>query len=100
MHRGTLVALRYARTLSQDITVVHVSIDPVDAERVRRKWEFWGEGVRLVILESPYRLLMEPLLQYIDKVYAQCQPNEIITVVVPEFVPNGAGRTCCTRRRP
>ena len=54
---------------------------------MRRKWEFWGEGVRLVILELPYRLLVEPLLQYIDKVYAQRQPNEIILVVVPEFVP-------------
>ena len=87
VHRGTLAALRYARTLSQDITVVHVSIDPANAEKVRGKWEFWGEGVRLVILESPYRLLMEPLLQYIDRVYANCQPNEVITVVVPEFVP-------------
>ena len=79
VHRGTLTALRYARTLSQDITVVHVSIDSADAEKVRRKWEFWGEGVRLVIFESPYRLLVEPLLQYIDKVDAQRQPNEIIT---------------------
>ncbi len=87
VHRGTLAALRYARTLSHDITVVHVSIDPASAERVRHKWEFWGEGVRLVILESPYRLLMEPLLQYIDRIYENCQPNEIITVVVPEFVP-------------
>jgi amino acid transporter len=87
VHRGTLAALRYARTLSKDITVVHVSIDPAGAEKVRHKWEFWGEGVRLVILESPYRLLMEPLLQYIDRIYANCQPNEVITVVVPEFVP-------------
>ena len=87
VHRGTLAALRYARTLSPDVTVVHVSIDPDDAAKVRRKWEFWGEGVRLVILESPYRLLVEPLLQYIDQIDAQRQPNEIITVVVPEFVP-------------
>jgi amino acid transporter len=87
VHRGTLAALRYARTLSQDVTVVHVSIDPANAEKVRNKWEFWGDGVRLVILESPYRLLMEPLLQYIDRIYANCQPNEVITVVVPEFVP-------------
>lgn len=87
VHRGTLAALRYARTLSKDVTVVHVSVDPADANKVRRKWEYWGEGVRLVILESPYRLLMEPLLQYIDQVYAQSQPNEVITVVVPEFVP-------------
>ena len=87
VHRGTLTALRYACTLSKDITVVHVSVDSADAEKVRRKWEYWGEGVRLVILESPYRLLVEPLLQYIDKVDAQRQPNEIIMVVVPEFVP-------------
>ena len=93
VHRGTLAALRYARTLSQDITVVHVSIDPADAEKVRRKWEFWGEGVRLVILESPYRLFVEPLLQYIDLIDAQRQPNEVITVIVPEFVPKRRWQT-------
>ena len=87
VHRGTLLALRYARTLSKDITAVHVSTDPQDAERVRARWTQWGEGVRLVILDSPYRQLLEPLLQYIDKIYSQCQPNEIITVVVAEFVP-------------
>ncbi len=87
VHQGTLAALRYAHTLSRDITAVHVSIDPAEAEKVRRKWEIWGDGVRLVILDSPYRQLMEPLLQYIDKVDAQRHPNEMITVVVPEFVP-------------
>lgn len=90
VHRGALLALRYARTLSKDITAVHVSTDPEDAERVRARWTQWGEGVRLVILDSPYRQLMEPLLQYIDKIYEQCQPNEIITVVVAEFVPEHA----------
>lgn len=86
VHRGTLTALRYARTLSDDITAVHVSIDPDEAEKIRRKWEVWGDGVRLVILESPYRLYIEPLLEYIDEVHSQRQPNEVITVVVPEFV--------------
>lgn len=86
VHRGTLAALRYARTLSDDITAVHVSIDPEEAEKVRRKWEVWGDGVRLVVLESPYRLYIEPLLEYIDEVHRQRQPNEVITVVVPEFV--------------
>ncbi len=87
VHRGTVSALRYARTLSDDVTAVHVSVDPVESEKVRRKWEMWGEGVRLVILDSPYRLLMEPLLQYIDMLDDQRQPHEVITVVVPEFVP-------------
>jgi hypothetical protein len=47
----------------------------------------WGNGVRLVILDSPYRLLLEPLLTYIDELDARRQPNEIITIVVPHFVP-------------
>jgi amino acid transporter len=87
VHRGTLEALRYARSLSDDITAVHVSIDPAEAEAVRQKWELWGGGSRLVILESPYRLLFEPLLQYVAEIAAQRQPNETITIVVPQFVP-------------
>lgn len=87
VHRGSLAALRYARSLSDDITAVYVSMDPSEAEKVRRKWETWGEGVRLVILDSPYRLLLEPLLEYIEEVSEQRQPNEIITIVVPQFIP-------------
>jgi hypothetical protein len=79
--------LRYARSLSDDITAVHVSIDAAEAEAVRQKWDLWGGGVRLVILDSPYRLLLEPLLQYIGDIAAYRQPNETITIVVPQFVP-------------
>jgi amino acid transporter len=87
IHRGSLAALNYARGLSEDITVVHVSVDPEETERMRQKWDMWGEGVRLVILDSPYRLLIEPLLDYIDEIAAQRQQNEVITIVVPSFVP-------------
>ncbi len=87
VHRGSLLALRYARTLSNDVTAVHVAIDPVETEKLEKKWEIWGEGVRLVILNSPYRLLLEPLIDYIEEVARQRQPNDTITVVVPQFVP-------------
>jgi amino acid transporter len=87
VHRGTLAALHYARSLSDDVTAVHVPTDPAEGETVRRKWETWGDGVRLVMLESPYRLFFEPLLEYIEEVAAHRQPNEVITVVVPQFVP-------------
>ncbi|HNT23254.1 MAG TPA: APC family permease [Anaerolineales bacterium] len=86
VHRGTLAALRYALTLSDDITAVHVSMDPAEAEKVKQKWETWGDGLRLVMLDSPYRLLAEPLLEYIEDVAEKRQPNEIITIVVPQFV--------------
>jgi len=93
VHRGTLAALRYARTLSDDITAVHVSIDPLEAEKLKEKWETWGDGIRLVILESPYRLFLEPMLEYIDEIDAQRQPNDIITVVVPQFVTTNLVKT-------
>jgi amino acid transporter len=87
VHRGTLAALRYARTLSDDITAVHVSIDLEESARIQQKWEIWGDGHRLVILDSPFRTFMEPLLEYIDEIDNLKQPKEVITIVVPEFVP-------------
>ncbi len=87
VHRGTLEALRYARSLSDDITAVYVSIEPAGAQKLKDRWEGWGQGVRLVILDSPYRLLLEPILEYIEKILSQRQPNELLTIVVPQFVP-------------
>ena len=47
VHRGSLAALAFARALSDDVTAVYVSIDPVEAEKVRLKWETWGGGVQI-----------------------------------------------------
>jgi amino acid transporter len=88
VHRGTVQALRYARALSDDVTAVYVSTEGAATEAVERKWGQWGSGVRLVILRSPYRLLLEPLLAYIQEIADQRQPNEVITIVVPQFVPH------------
>lgn len=87
VHQGALAALRYARMLSDDITAVHVSMEPAETEKLRKKWETWGRGTRLVIVDSPYRLFLEPLLDYIGEILASRQPNETITIVVPQFVP-------------
>jgi hypothetical protein len=87
VHQGTLAALRYARMLSDDITAIHISMEPADTEKVRRKWETWGRGTRLVIVDSPYRLFLEPLLGYINEILASRQSNETITIVVPHFLP-------------
>jgi hypothetical protein len=87
VHQGTLKALRYARALSDDVTAVHVSMDEAEAEKIKDKWDVWGEGIRLVILDSPYRLLLEPLLGYIETLTSQGPSNDLITIVVPQFVP-------------
>ena len=87
IHRGVVAGLTYARALSEDVTAVYVSTDPALTEAVEKKWGLWGGGVRLVVVNSPYRLLVEPLVDYIRQVAARRQPNEVITVVVPQFVP-------------
>jgi hypothetical protein len=68
------------------VTAVHVKIEPEESEKVRRKWETWGEGTRMVMLDSPYRLFLEPLLRYIADIAQQRQAGETLTIVVPEFV--------------
>jgi amino acid transporter len=90
VHQGTLEGLRYARLLSDDVTAVHVSLEPAETEKVQKKWLIWGEGTRLVVLDSPYRLFIEPLLKYLQGVIDVRQPNETITIVVPQFIPTKA----------
>jgi hypothetical protein len=88
VHAGTLQALHYARSVSDDVTAVYVAVEPAEEKRIRQKWEKWGDGTRLHVIESPYRLLYEPLLDYIQSIARLRQRNEIITVIVPQFVPN------------
>ncbi len=90
IHQRTLEGLRYAKLLSDDVTAVHVSIDPGETEKIQKKWKTWGEGTRLVILDSPFRLFIEPLLKYIKEIIDNRQPNETITIVVPQFIPSKA----------
>jgi amino acid transporter len=98
VHNGTLKALKFAETLSDDITVVHISIDPAESAKVEGKWKIWGDSVRLVVLNSPYRLFLEPFLEYVDQISKVAQPNEVITIVVPQFIPkNGLTKFLHTR---
>jgi amino acid transporter len=87
IHHGTLEALDYALSLSRDVTVVHISIDPEQTEKVRQKWSWWGKGVRLVVIDSPYRTFLEPFLEYVNEITTVLQPNERLTIVVPQFIP-------------
>jgi amino acid transporter len=87
IHQGTLEALDYALSLSPDVTVVHISIDPDQTEKLKHKWSWWGKGVRLVVIESPYRTFLEPFLEYVSELCDVLQPNERLTIVVPQFVP-------------
>jgi len=85
IQRAVVKALRYGRSLSPDVRAVYVDIDPAATAALHRQWTEWGQGVPLVVLPSPYRSLMEPLLEYLETVMA-ARPGPV-TVVLPEFVP-------------
>ena len=86
LQRAVVKALRYARTLSPDVRAVYVEIDAATTEGIRDQWSEWGQGVDLIELKSPYRSLMEPLLEYIEQVQDE-DPRGYVTVILPEFVP-------------
>jgi amino acid transporter len=87
IQRAVVKALQYARTLSSDVRAIYVEIDPSATASLREQWATWGQGVELVVLTSPFRSLMEPLLEYIE-VAQRSDPDGYVTVILPEFVPH------------
>jgi len=87
MHRGVYQALRYARSISNDVTAVYVEITPGAADRLREQWKTWGQGVPLVVVPSPYRSIVGPLLEYLDRVDREHDDGQLASIILPEFVP-------------
>lgn len=85
LNRGTIPALEYAKTISDNVEAVHVRLNPAGTERLQKSWNEWGCGIPLTILDSPYRSLVEPLLDYVDVVEARYD-HDLVTIIVPEFV--------------
>jgi amino acid transporter len=86
VNRAVIMALDYARQRGHDLRAVYVDMDPDETLRVKEQWEKWGADVPLVILPSPYRTFLGPLLKYIETV-RQEHPGGWVTVVLPEVIP-------------
>jgi len=86
IQRAVVEALRYAETLSDDVRAVYVDVDAKATAQIQREWPTWGGHVQLVVLESPFRSLMEPLLEYIGNVEDE-RKDDYVTIILPEFVP-------------
>ena len=85
VHRAVIEALRYASSLATDVRAVYVNVNADSMAAMKRDWPQWGSHVKLVVLQSPYRSMTEPLLEYIDRLERE-NPEDYITVVLPEFV--------------
>lgn len=88
IHRGVLAALAFAESFAPgNVTAVHVELDPVQTAKLRERWDSWSNNVPLVILPSPYRSLIGPIMTYIDDADRR-DPDDMFAVVVPEFIPH------------
>ena len=85
VHRAVIEALRYASALAKDVRAVYVNVNPESLVQLKKDWPVWGSHVKLVVLQSPFRSMTEPLLDYIDRMEKE-HPDDYITVVLPEFV--------------
>jgi amino acid transporter len=84
--KATSGALVYATTISDEVIAVYVEVDKSKTADIQLKWEEWDIGVPLVVLPSPYRSVLKPLVEYVENLRMVAQ-GELVTVVVPEIVP-------------
>ena len=98
LHRGVLEALAYAKSLAPNhLIAVTIVSDDEEQERIEKAWAERGIDIPLEIVHSPYRELTRPVLRFIDELDARYE-NDIVTVVIPEFVVTRGGGTSSTTR--
>ncbi len=85
IHPGVVMAVQYALTISDDVRVCYVDVDKNATEKMLKVWDKWSQGLPLQILNSPYRSVLGPLLDYIDQVHVD-SGKDMVSVVVPEFI--------------
>ena len=84
INRAVLRTVDYARTMSPNVTALHITDDLEAAQRLRDEWEATVLDVQLVIIDSPYRSFVAPVISYIDAL-DRSEPGQYVTVVLPEF---------------
>jgi amino acid transporter len=87
VNRGNIDAVDFARSISQHVTGVYIELDPGSGERIRERWTALWADVPLVIVPSPYRSIVGPLLDYLDQTDAEHNDGQLAALVLPEFVP-------------
>lgn len=89
VHQGVIVALQYARQISDRVEAVYVELEPGSSPAIQEKWHRYGlDAVApLVVIPSPYRSFIGPFLDYLDQVDAEADDGQLTGVLIPEFVP-------------
>jgi amino acid transporter len=86
VHRGMVNAVLFAQSISNNVTGVYVELEPGAGKKVKAEWHEWWPDLPLVVIPSPYRSLVGPLLEYLDKTDLEINDGQLAVVVLPEFV--------------
>ena len=87
VHRATIEAMNYALSISSLVTAVYIEMEPDSGERVRAAWNDWFPDVRLVVVASPFRSMIGPLIEFLDQLDREVHDGQLAAVVIPEIIP-------------
>jgi len=87
VHRATIEAVNYARSLSDHVTAVYIEIEPGSGKKTRLRWQEWFPDIPLEIVSSPYRSIIGPLLEFLDRTDTEHNDGQLAAVLLPEIVP-------------
>lgn len=77
--------IEYAEAIGGTIIALHIAVEEESISRVEEKWKQWRPDINLVTIYSPYRLVIQPLIDFIEKIHKEKDPGDFITVIIPEF---------------
>ncbi len=87
IHRGIMDATNFARSISDQVTAVYIELEPGAGEAIRKDWESWWPDVPLVVVPSPYRSIVDPILKFLDETDREHNDGQQAVLVLPEFIP-------------
>jgi len=87
VHRGIIEAMDFAQSISKNVTAIYIELEPGAGEKMRKEWNCWWPDIPLVILPSPFRSIIRPLLDYLDEDDRKHNDGTLAAVVLPEFIP-------------
>lgn len=87
IHKVVASTITYAKTLSPNVIAFYVAKSEEDADRMEQKWEQWNPGVRLVTFVSRFRTVVEPLVEFIERVDHRVHDKDRVMVLLPQFIP-------------
>lgn len=91
LNKATLGALKYARSITPDVIALSVSSDKAYMKKLQGRWKELNTDILLVCKYSPYRAVINPLIEYIGIIAKAADKNEKVTVVLPQFMTSGWG---------